>query len=109
MKYPEHNGRTDGADPWSIRQTGVYQSFDTAKKTSIWILLNPRENTVAENRIKGLLNTQDGFSDPQGQPPLLGLIVLSMYLNNWRTYMAYYEKEELRMVSSITRFPSRKS
>ena len=109
MKYPENNGRTDGADPWSIRQTGVYQSFDTATKTSIWILLNPREKTAAENRIKGLLNTQDGFSDPRGQPPLLGLIVLSMYLNNWRTYMAYYEKEELRMVSSITRFPSRRS
>lgn len=32
VKYPEHNGRSEGADPWSIQQTGVYQSFDTATK-----------------------------------------------------------------------------
>ena len=101
LKYPEHNGRSDGADPWSIRQTCVYQSFDSLTATSLWILLNPRQNSAADIRIKGLLNAPEDFSHSQVQPPLIGLIVLSTYFANWRTYMAFHEKEELRMVIQL--------
>ena len=99
VKYPENNGRTDGADPWSIRQTGVYQSFDVTTKTSVWILINPRQNTAADKRLKDLLSSEEKLSATEGQLPLVGLMVLSTYFGNWRTYMAFYEKEELRMVS----------
>ena len=99
LKYPENNGRTDGADPWSIRQTGVYQSFDATTKTSVWILINPRQNTAADDRLKELLSSRERFAAVEGQQPVLGLMVLSTYFSNWRTYMAFYEKEELRMVS----------
>ena len=99
LKYPEYNGRTDGGDPWSNRQTGVYQSFDSNTKTSLWILLNPRPQSAADSRIKGLLSGgADGLPHPQEQRPLVGLIALSTYILNWRAYMAFYEKEELRMV-----------
>jgi hypothetical protein len=109
LKYPEHNGRIDGADPWSMRQTGIYQSYDTTNRTSVCVLLNPKENTAAENRMKKVFDAEDGLSDANGQPPLLGLIVLSTYLNNWRTYMAYYEREELRMVGSMVTLQSNRS
>ena len=99
LKYPENNGRSDGADPWSNRQTGVYQSFDSETKTSLWILLNPRPQSAADNRIQDLLSAgADSFLHLQEQRPLVGLIALSTYVLNWRTYMAFYEKEELRMV-----------
>lgn len=101
LKYPEHNGRSDGADPWSIRQTCVYQSFDPSTATSLWILLNPRQNTAADARIRGLLNAPEGFPHLHQQPPLIGLVVLSTYFANWRTYMAFREKEELKMVDSV--------
>ncbi len=101
LKYPENNGRTDGADPWSIRQTGVYQSFDVITKTSVWILINPRQNTLADNRLKDLLGSREQFSAIEGQQPLISLMVLSTYFGNWRTYMAFYEKEELRLVSQM--------
>lgn len=99
LKYPENNGRTDGVDPWSNRQTGVYQSFDSRTKTSLWILLNPTSQSVADIRIKDLLSAgDDGFLHIQEKRPLVGLITLSTYILNWRAYMAFYEKEELRMV-----------
>ena len=101
LKYPENNGRTDGADPWSIRQTGLYQSFDVTTKTSVWILINPRQNTAADKRVKDWLGSRERFAAIEGQLPLVGLMVLSTYFGNWRTYMAFYEKEELRMVSWI--------
>ena len=99
LKYPENNGRTDGADPWSIRQTGVYQSFDVKTKTSVWLLINPRQNTAADDRLRDLLGSRKRFSATEEQQPLIGLMVLSTYFGNWRTYMAFYEKEELRLVS----------
>ena len=99
FKYPEHNGRSDGADPWSIRQTGVYQSFDPLTRTSLWMLLNPRRNAAADTRIRGILNDPEGSSQLHQQPPLIGLVVLSTYFANWRTYMEFYEKEELTMVT----------
>ena len=99
FKYPEHNGRSDGADPWSIRQTGVYQSFDPLTGTSLWMLLNPRRNAAADVRIRGMLNDLKSSSQLHQQPLLIGLVVLSTYFANWRTYMEFYEKEELKMVT----------
>ena len=101
LKYPEHNGRSDGADPWSIRQTCVYQKFDPSTRASLWILLNQRQHTAADSRIKSLLDVPESFPHLQQEPPLIGLIVLSTYFANWRAYMAFYEKEELRMVDTI--------
>ena len=99
LKYPENNGRSDGASPWSNRQTGVYQSFDSKTQTILWILLNPKPLSAADSRIKELFSAgPDDFLRLQEQRPLVGLIVLSSYMLNWRTYMAFYEKEELRMV-----------
>ena len=98
MKYPESNGRTDGADPWSIRQTGIYQSFQSLSRTSIWILLHPRYNSVADARLKSILNSPGTSGCSDRQPLLLGLIVISVYFVNWRAYMAYLEEEEIRLV-----------
>ena len=110
VKYPENNGRTDGVDPWSVRQTGIYQSFDSRTKSALWILLNPRHGTVADARIRSLLNAQEHVSLVNRHQPLIGLIVISTYFANWRAYMAYYEEEELRMVISSSlddgRFPN---
>ena len=102
LKYPENNGRSDGANPWSNRQTGVYQSFDCKTQTTLWILLNPRSESAADSRVKHLLSKgADGFLHLQGQGALVGLIVLDTYILNWRTYMTFYEKEELEMVSLL--------
>lgn len=100
LKYPESNGRTDGADPWSIRQTGVYQSFNIKSESALWILLNPRHGNAADERVRHMLHVEEPISPLHCQPPLVGLVVLSRFLMNWRSYMAYYEEEELGMVGS---------
>ena len=99
LKYPENNGRSDGPSQWSNRQTGVYQSFDAKTQTTLWILLNPNPQSAADSRIKDLFSAgPDDFLRLQEQRPLVGLIVFSSYMFNWRTYMAFYEKKELEMV-----------
>ena len=104
LRFPENNGRNDGTDPWSIRQAGIYQSFNSTTKSVLWILLSSRRGNSADGRIRRLLYAQESMSRLQRQPPLVGLIVLSTSFTNWRTYMAFYEEEELRLVGSIFRY-----
>ena len=98
LKYPERNGRHEGMDAWSIRQTGIYQSFGWPTRTTLWLLINPKRDSAAHMRVKHLLKTRVDFSDFHQQSPIIGLVVLSTYFANWRTLMAFYEREELRMV-----------
>ena len=98
LKYPESNGRTDGPSPWSLRQTGLYQKFEPLAKRSLWVLLNPTPNSIADQKVFDLLEQYSGSMKPRQEPRLLGLLLLSAYFRNWRTYMAYYEEKELRIV-----------
>ena len=102
LKYPESNGRTDGASPWSLRQTGLYQKFEPLTKRSLWVLLNPTRNSVAEQKVFDLLQRSSSLMTPGEEPQLLGLLLLSIYSRNWRTYMAYYEEKEIRIVRTET-------
>src|SRR5438045_1558114 len=43
IRYMEKNGRETG-DPWSLRQSGVYQKVDAQTGNSTWILLQPAES-----------------------------------------------------------------
>jgi hypothetical protein len=45
LRYVEKNGRNRG-DPWSLRQTGVYQKFNMNTGTSTWIILQPSAYTL---------------------------------------------------------------
>ena len=40
FSYLAKNGRGRG-DPWSLRQSGVYQQVDLKSNKSLWILLHP--------------------------------------------------------------------
>ncbi|KAL6714394.1 hypothetical protein ACLMJK_007817 [Lecanora helva] len=96
FKYPENNRRHEGLDAWSIRQIGVYQSFSWKSHTSFWLSLNPKHDSAADGKIKRLLMQPVDSMRYQHQPLLIALVVLSTFFNNWRSLMAFYEKEELR-------------
>ena len=99
IKYPEDSGKPDRLNPWSIRQTGVYQSYDDNNNTSLWIVVNPNNNSASDRRIRTMLDqNNENLSILQEHPPLLGLVVLEASSTNWRSYMWFLEKEQLNMV-----------
>ncbi|KAF2810676.1 uncharacterized protein BDZ99DRAFT_286872 [Mytilinidion resinicola] len=49
IRYMEKNGRI-GYNPWSLRQTGVYQKTDLQTGHSTWVLLQPPQSFVARLR-----------------------------------------------------------
>jgi hypothetical protein len=85
LRYVERNGRNQG-NPWSLRQTGVYHSYDRKSQKSIWIILQPSTFVLEniEHFVRSL--TQDDFLS-RGAYILLHCFILSSMEKNWRDYI----------------------
>ncbi|OCK78099.1 hypothetical protein K432DRAFT_406761 [Lepidopterella palustris CBS 459.81] len=101
FKYPERKEKTDGGDPWSIRQTGVYHRHDMTKNHSIWILLHPVPDSAGERGLTELLKIPHSRPSLLQNPLLIHGLLFSTYIHKWRDYMTYYE-EKLLPLSNTT-------
>jgi Mg2+ and Co2+ transporter CorA len=85
VRFFERNHRNTG-DPWSLRQTGVYQRFDTATNNSVWTLIKPSH--YLQVRLRDKLHTL--ARRPQLRPVrhmLLHLVIVSSTLEGWAEYI----------------------
>ena len=91
--------KNDPIEPWVIRQTGIYHQFNSLTKQNLWILINPMESSLAEQRLISCLNNHQTEID---QNPLwLHSVIHTSYFANWRRYLAAWEKILLPIVSRI--------
>lgn len=97
FKYPEEKDVSDDPkkDPWSIRQTGVYQRYAIKSQQSTWILLHPVKDSIAHTRLTTSLNSMSNCAELHRHPLQLHNFLISTYLRKWRDYMLYYEKQLL--------------
>lgn len=98
FKYISYKGNVDGKDPWSIRQTGVYQRYNFATKTSTWIFLHPAKESAFQTRIEQQLASPEDCAHIRENPLLLHNIFISTCFPRWRDFMAYYESRILTLV-----------
>lgn len=100
FKYPEEKDVSDDPkkDPWSIRQTGVYQRYEIKSQQSTWILLHPVKDSIAHTRLTTSLNSMSNCAELHRHPLQLHNFLISTYLRKWRDYMLYYEKQLLPLV-----------
>jgi hypothetical protein len=98
LKYPEHNGRTDGPEPWSLRQMGVYQQYNYDKKQTTWILLHSHAESVAWQMLKRLTCGDMQSTCPHHRLSVIHDAILSSYIGNWKPFLLYYEEQVSKMV-----------
>lgn len=97
IRYVERNGRGTG-DPWSLRQTGIYQKYYPAAKRSVWILLEPSK--TLQERLRTILNSKRSDSDVgERSPMLLHTLILFMTASNWGSYLDDLDSEVKALVS----------
>lgn len=86
VRFFEENQRNRG-NPWSLRQTAVYQGVDYSTNTSAFIFLQP--SSYIEERLGDKLRAiaQDE-SLHEIRHILLHVVLLSSTLINWRRYIA---------------------
>ena len=97
VRYMERNERNRGSS-WSLRQTGVYQRYDTIKKSSVWILLQPSD--YMRRRLSETLKQDCNFHDDNSIGPLhLHGLFLSASERNWSDYIEHTQREIESLVS----------
>lgn len=84
-KYAERNQRSQG-NPWSIRQTIVYQQI-SREGSHVWIVLHPRVSSVFHTRLQNLLTQPENVKILCKNPGNLHVLLISSYTDNWRWYL----------------------
>lgn len=102
LRFVEKNGRNRG-DPWSLRQTGVYQQATFNSHQSAWIFLQLSRSTriVLENALRSQLRCF-GQSD---SPMTLHALLLGATVDNWGEYIQCLSTQ-LREVVSMQYAPT---
>ena len=86
IKYVEEHGRTLPNDPYSIRETGVYQKFNSSTNRSNWIFIQP-STTLRAELVRFFSQTRRPSEECQAHGTVL--IIAS---DNWRFYINYLEE-----------------
>lgn len=86
LSYVEEDVRTSSRS-WVIRQMGVYHHYNPNSDCSLWILINPKPNSLLQRRLEAATIRWQRATASQGSWHLTHLLVLSSYFNNWRWYL----------------------
>ena len=97
VRYMERNERNRGS-PWSLRQTGVYQRYDTIKQSSVWILLHPSDY-MRRRLSETMRHGSDFHCDISTGPLHLHGLFLSASERNWSDYIEHTQREIESLVS----------
>lgn len=107
LQHVEENGRKRG-DPWSLRQTGVYQQVDFKAGTSVWIILQPSDY-VRKSLEHALVEKSYGACGQESSPMLLHVLFILAAADNWTRYIRDLESEAKDLVGAASshRFSTR--
>ena len=83
LRYVEKNGYGDKKEPWSVRQTAIYQKYKNGMET--WVFISASKQ--AETKVIEYID-RFGINRPSSTTPFdLHLILLEVALANWRWYI----------------------
>ncbi|PLN84780.1 hypothetical protein BDW42DRAFT_31437 [Aspergillus taichungensis] len=87
IKYAAPHMRTFPKDPYSLRETGVYHSFDARTQKAKWVFI--QSSAPLEDRLKRCFSHPVDTHDAS-QFKIHG-VILQTALNGWRDYLVYLE------------------
>lgn len=86
--------KENGIEPWTVRQTAVYQKFDAQQNQTVWVLIGASADTALLVQ-KHLEHNSHAL---EGHPFLLHSIIIDNSLANWRWYILDLTKQVQDMV-----------
>lgn len=85
-------------DPWSVRQTAVYQRYNSAQDNVVFILVAPSDEACMNLEQEVLRLRRNG---KHVNPFYLHLILVSTISENWRLYIRSLERALTKQVGHI--------
>lgn len=113
--HVEQHGRSNLKDPWSIRQTAVYQRFSFSDERSTWIIIQLAKpiRTIIEKVIAGERPRSSTNCGHWLQPIVIHSMILTISQRRWKYYIRYLAERLSSLVSptfTLSRaFPSHRS
>ena len=86
--------RTFPKDPYSLRETGIYHSFDARTQKAKWVFI--QSSAPLENRLKRCFS-HPVDTDDASQFKIHG-VILQTALDGWRDYLVYLEDTFSKLV-----------
>lgn len=108
FKYPELSPRGGAEHPWSIRQTAIYHQIRLSDRRSTYILISPRGQSPAEEKLCEWMTNIRSRRDAEEQAFVAHDLVTSVYTSSWRPYLLHYEiqlQELVRSEATLIRLP----
>ena len=103
----EQHGRSNLKDPWSIRQTAVYQQFSFNDERSTWIMVQlakPIRNII-EKVIAGDKPRSSTTREHWLQPIVIHTMILTMSQRRWKPYIQYLAERLASLVGRRSLLP----
>jgi hypothetical protein len=85
LRYVELNGYDETKDPWSVRQTAIYQKYDRGIQTWLFISASKKTEVLVDKYI--LQVAAENEKSLLGNPFELHLFLIGASLENWRWYI----------------------
>jgi len=104
LKFVELHGRSSGNNPWSLRQMGIYQSFETDTRIQSCILL---QRSI---RLKAMMNESFAKGTTDNSYLLqhwssIHLLMIASILSNWDSYAKFLD-QKIDVIQNSVRFAS---
>ncbi|QDS74805.1 hypothetical protein FKW77_002238 [Venturia effusa] len=89
--------KDDESEPWTVRQTAVYQRLDAKRNQTVWVLIGASTETALLVQ-KHLERSSCG---PEDHPFLLHSFIIENSLGNWRWYILDLTQQVQDMADTI--------
>jgi len=104
LKFVEPHGRSSGSNPWSLRQMGIYQRFETDTRIQSCILLQRSIRLKAMMKESFERKTTDNSYLLQHWSSI-HLLMIASISSNWDSYAKFLDQKIDVIVSSLIYFP----
>jgi hypothetical protein len=98
------NGRSDGGERWSIRQTAIYHQHNLQDQRCVWVILNARPQSLASATVEKFLKTPDAVDECVQNPFTIDELLMTSHLRMWTPYIRSYERTIIDVVSRLVIF-----
>jgi hypothetical protein len=99
LKHVELHGRPGGITPWSVRQFGLYQKFDSLTNRSSCIFI--QTSLDIQRRLAEVKKERQLYQDILSHWTCLHLICIGTLSKNWAAYIKFLDKKVAEIVSSL--------
>lgn len=99
LKYVELHGRPGGITPWSVRQFGLYQKFNSATRRSSCIFI--QTSLDIQRRLAELKKERQLYQDVISHWTCLHMICIGTLSKNWAAYIKFLDKKVAEIVSRL--------